>query len=81
MKIERLNLPSSPEIVNNIIEQTPNRDRDLWTGDGMSITVGNVHVDGNNIRFDALSNNTIRGAAGGVILLAEYAVKEAYITK
>ena len=81
MKIERLNLPSSPEIVNNIIEQTPDRDRDLWTGDGMSITVGNVHVDGNNIRFDALSNNTIRGAAGGVILLAEYAVKEAYITK
>ncbi|MGB0602355.1 MAG: hypothetical protein ACPGNS_02000 [Candidatus Poseidoniaceae archaeon] len=47
----------------------------------MTTTVGNIRVEGNIIRFDALSHNTVRGAAGGVILLAEFAVKESYITK
>ena len=47
----------------------------------MTTTVGNIRVDGNIIRFDALSHNTVRGAAGGVILLAEFAVEESYITK
>ena len=81
MNIPTLNLPSSPKVVNNIIEETPNRDEHLWEGDGMTTTVGNIRVDGNIIRFDALSHNTVRGAAGGVILLAEFAVKESYITK
>ena len=76
-----LDLPSSPEQVNHIIEDSPNRDDHLWIGNGMSTTVGNIRVDGNIIRFDALSHNTVRGAAGGVILLAEFAVKESYITK
>ena len=40
-----------------------------------------INISASLSPFDALSNNTIRGAAGGVILLAEYAVKEAYITK
>ena len=47
----------------------------------MTTTVGNIRVDDNIIRFDALSHNTVRGAAGGVILLAEFAVTESYITK
>ena len=81
MNIPTLDLPSSPEKVNHIIENSPNRDDHLWIGNGMSTTVGNIRVDGNIIRFDALSHNTVRGAAGGVILLAEFAVKESYITK
>jgi len=81
MKINRLNLPSSPEVVNYIIDEKPNRDEHLWIGNGMSITVGNIQVKGKTITFDALSHNTVRGAAGGVILLAEFAVKKAYITK
>ena len=81
MQIPTLDLPSSPELVNNIIEGKPTRDEHLWIGDGMTTTVGNVRVDGNIIRFDALSHNTVRGAAGGVILLAEFAVEESYITK
>ena len=67
--------------VNHIIEDSPNREDHLWIGNGMTTTVGNIRVDGNIIRFDALSHNTVRGAAGGVILLAEFAVKESYITK
>ena len=81
MQIPTLDLPSSPELVNNIIEGKPTRDEHLWEGEGMTTTVGNIRVDGNIIRFDALSHNTVRGAAGGVILLAEFAVDESYITK
>ena len=81
MNISTLNLPSSPRVVNKIIDESPNREEHLWEGDGMTTTVGNIRVDGNIIRFDALSHNTVRGAAGGVILLAEFAVKESYITK
>ena len=64
-----------------IIEESPNRAEHLWVGHGMTTTVGNIRVEDNVIRFDALSHNTIRGAAGGVILLAEFAVQESYITK
>ena len=81
MKIPTLNLPSSPAEVNKIIDDKPTREEHLWEGDGMTTTVGNIRVEGNIIRFDALSHNTVRGAAGGVILLAEYAVQESYITK
>jgi aspartate-semialdehyde dehydrogenase len=51
----------------------PNPTDDLKTG--MSIVLGDLEVFNNNtIRFSAYSHNTIRGAAGGVILLAEIAV-------
>ena len=38
---------------------------------GMSVVVGNIEVEGRVLRFSALSHNTIRGAAGGCMLLAE----------
>ena len=41
---------------------------------GMAVVVGNVEVDGHRVRFEALSHNTLRGAAGGVVYLAELAV-------
>ena len=81
MALPSLDLPSSPKVVNMIIEESPNRAEHLWTGHGMTTTVGNIRVEDNIIRFHALSHNTIRGAAGGVILLAEFAVQESYITK
>ena len=81
MALPSLDLPSSPKEVNMIIEESPNRAEHLWVGHGMTTTVGNIRVEDNVIRFDALSHNTIRGAAGGVILLAEFAVQESYITK
>ena len=81
MKIPTLGLPSSQELVNEIIEASPTRQEHLWNGNGMTTTVGNIRVEGNIVRYDALSHNTVRGAAGGVILLAEFAVQESYITK
>ena len=56
----------------------PNPSENLKTG--MAIVVGNIEVhDGNIVHFSAYSHNTIRGAAGGVILLAELAAMESWI--
>ena len=44
---------------------------------GMAVTVGNIEMIAPNIlRFIALSHNTVRGAAGGCVLLAELALAE-----
>lgn len=41
---------------------------------GMAVVVGNIEpVDATTVRFQAFSHNTLRGAAGGVVLLAELA--------
>lgn len=39
---------------------------------GMAIIMGDIAISGNRICFSAYSHNTIRGAAGGVVLLAEF---------
>ncbi|MBK29985.1 MAG: hypothetical protein CMB49_04645 [Euryarchaeota archaeon] len=78
---QHLNLPSAPESPLMIIEDSPNREFHLMAGgeatsefdlrSGMSVVVGNIEVEGRVLRFSALSHNTIRGAAGGCMLLAE----------
>ena len=41
---------------------------------GMAVVVGNIQcMDANTVRFEAYSHNTLRGAAGGVVYLAEMA--------
>ena len=67
-------LPSSPEVVMQIA--APDAALHLWAGKGMTTTVGNITIEGTTLQFSALSHNTIRGAAGGVILLAELAFSE-----
>ena len=57
---------------------TPNPSHDLKAG--MGVTVGAMEMLTPRIlRFRALSHNTIRGAAGGCILLAELALAEGVI--
>lgn len=80
--IEELDLPSSPDKFLQYFEEEDRPqtalDRDL--GNGMGITVGRIRED--NIfhwKFVALSHNTIRGAAGGAILVAELLAKKGYI--
>ena len=47
---------------------------------GMAIIIGDVEVkDEHTIYFSAYSHNTIRGAAGGLILLAEFALMNSVI--
>lgn len=56
----------------------PRKDRD--TGNGMSVTVGRLRdCPVFDVRFVALSHNTVRGAAGGGILNAELLFKQGYL--
>jgi aspartate-semialdehyde dehydrogenase len=86
MIVEHLDLPSSPENGIVITDDCPRRNKHLWAGGaglgaGMSTVVGDIHVEGDILSFSALSHNTVRGAAGGVILLAEFAHAQGYISK
>jgi len=80
--IAELHLPSAPkEFIHYFSEENrpqTNIDRDM--GHGMEITMGRLHEDKHfDWKFVALSHNTIRGAAGGAILMAELLVKKGYI--
>ena len=53
-------------------EASPNPAEDLKAG--MAVVVGNIRCSGpNTVHFEAYSHNTLRGAAGGVVFLAEMA--------
>ena len=78
-----LGLPSSPDRFITYFEED-NRpqtgvDRDLYGG--MGVSVGRLREDSLfDYKFVGLSHNTLRGAAGGAVLIAELLVKEGYIT-
>lgn len=80
--ISTLNLPSAPKQLITYFEEE-NRpqtrlDRDLEHG--MGISMGRLREDTHfDWKFIALSHNTVRGAAGGAILMAELLVKKGYI--
>jgi aspartate-semialdehyde dehydrogenase len=58
----------------------PKLDRNLEKG--MAVSVGRLAEDKFfDIRYVALSHNTVRGAAGGAILMAELLVKKGYIKR
>jgi len=61
-----------------VFSDKPNPSKDLKTG--MAIVVGDIEcIDEHKFRFSAYSHNTIRGAAGGVVLLAELALMNSLI--
>lgn len=75
-------LPSSPRpfLTYFAEEDRPQTRLDRDAGGGMGVTIGRLRED--NIfdyRFVALSHNTVRGAAGGAILMAELLKSEGYI--
>lgn len=75
-------LPSSPD---NLLIYRPEPDRpqprlDRDNGDGLAWTVGKVRAcPVQDIRFMAITHNTLRGAASGSLLNAELLVKQGYI--
>ncbi|NIT36035.1 MAG: aspartate-semialdehyde dehydrogenase [candidate division Zixibacteria bacterium] len=79
-----LDLPSAPErflyLYGDDDRPQPRRDRDV--DGGMAVAVGRLHEDGGPRRwkFVALSHNTVRGAGGGAVLLAELLVAKGYIS-
>lgn len=75
-------LPSAPNrsiiYLNELDRPQPRQDREA--GNGMSVSVGRLReCPLFDYRFVALSHNTIRGAAGGGILNAEFLVQQGYI--
>ena len=83
-KPQELGLPSAPEQFITYFEEE-NRpqtalDRDLYGG--MGVSVGRLREDSlYDYKFVGLSHNTLRGAAGGAVLIAELLYREGYLTK
>ena len=81
---QELNLPSAPKQFLHYFEE-PDRpqarlDRDLEGG--MAISLGRLRPDTQyDYKFVGLSHNTLRGAAGGAVLLAELLCAEGYIIR
>ena len=81
-RAQELNLPTAPKQFLNYFEED-NRpqaklDRDLEGG--MAVSIGRLRPDTQyDYKFACLSHNTLRGAAGGAVLLAELLCAEGYI--
>jgi aspartate-semialdehyde dehydrogenase len=79
---QELNLPSAPKQFIHYFSE-PDRpqaklDRDLEGG--MAVSVGRLRPDSQyDIKFVGLAHNTLRGAAGGAVLMAELLCAEGYI--
>ena len=82
-KPQTLGLPSAPAQFITYFEED-NRpqaalDRDLYGG--MGVSVGRLREDTLfDYKFVGLSHNTLRGAAGGAVLIAELLCREGYLT-
>ncbi len=79
---QKLSLPSAPKQFLNYFEASSypqiKLQRDLEGG--MAISIGRLREDTQYyFKFVCMSHNTIRGAAGGAILLAELLCKKGYI--
>ncbi len=76
-----LKLPSAPEQFLQYMEEDnrPQAKLDRMAGGGMSVTVGRLREDNvYDYKFVGLSHNTLRGAAGGAVLLAELLAAKGY---
>ncbi len=79
---QELDLPFAPKqpiiYLENIDRPQPKKDRD--NDKGMAVTVGRLREDNVfDYKFVSLSHNTVRGAAGGALLIAELLVSKGFI--
>ncbi|MGC8745914.1 MAG: aspartate-semialdehyde dehydrogenase [Candidatus Saccharicenans sp.] len=79
-------LPSAPKQPLILLdeENRPQPAFDLWAGRpqtarGMAICLGRLRLVDNSLRYFALSNNLVRGAAGNCLLTAELALTLGYL--
>ncbi len=84
-KPQEMKLPTAPERPIIVREEEdrpqPRLDRMAGSVPGMSVVVGRVRrgIDDRSLRLTLLSHNTIRGAAGNAILIAEMMYKLGYL--
>ncbi len=81
---QELKLPSAPKQFMKYMEEDnrPQTKLDRDYENGMGVTVGRFREDNlYDYKFVCLAHNTLRGAAGGAVLIAELLTAEGYITK
>lgn len=79
---QKLGLPSAPQQPIHYFEEDdrPQTKLDRMLENGMGISVGRLREDSQyDYKFVCLSHNTIRGAAGGAILMAELLAAKGYL--
>ena len=81
-RAQELDLPSAPKQFLHYFEEDnrPQTKLDRMTENGMAVCIGRLRPDTQyDYKFVCLSHNTLRGAAGGAVLLAELLCAEGYI--
>ena len=81
-RAQELNLPSAPKQFLHYFEEAdrPQTRLDRMLENGMAVSIGRLRPDSQyDYKFVCLSHNTLRGAAGGAVLLAELLCAEDYI--
>ena len=81
-RAQELNLPSAPKQFLHYFEEAdrPQTKLDRNLEGGMAVSIGRLRKDTQyDYKFVCLSHNTLRGAAGGAVLLAELLCAEGYI--
>ena len=79
---QALNLPSAPKQFLNYFEEDnrPQTRLDRNLEGGMAVSIGRLREDTQyDYKFVCLSHNTLRGAAGGAVLLAELLAAKGYL--
>ena len=81
-RAQELHLPSAPKQFLHYFEEAdrPQTRLDRMLENGMAVSIGRLREDTQyDYKFVCLSHNTLRGAAGGAVLLAELLCAEGYI--
>ncbi len=81
-RAQELKLPSAPKQFLHYFEEDnrPQTKLDRMLEGGMAVSIGRLRPDTQyDYKFVCLSHNTLRGAAGGAVLLAELLCAEGYI--
>lgn len=81
-RAQELDLPTAPKQFLHYFEEEnrPQARLDRELEGGMAVSVGRLRPDSQyDYKFVSLSHNTLRGAAGGAVLLAELLCAEGYI--
>ena len=79
---QELNLPTAPKQFLHYFEEEnrPQTKLDRMLENGMAVSLGRLRPDTQyDYKFISLSHNTLRGAAGGAVLLAELLCAEGFI--
>lgn len=82
---QKLTLPMAPErpiiVRDEVTRPQPRVDREAGSVPGMSVVVGRVRagMSASHVQYVLVSNNTVRGGAGGAVLTAELMIEEGIV--